>query len=145
MSASAVNVLDEIRDMPDEREDLRRHDRKYIVRSMRALSRIDTDAGRGLRVNGPPPHSIGGIAGSGELVAGNLSSGRRVRPFGEAHASGFACGVVHRDEIAIARAVAAFKEWLLDEAGSTALEPVRRAPPTRSRRSCLDRSNGARL
>jgi LysR family transcriptional regulator, glycine cleavage system transcriptional activator len=98
---------------------------------LRQAGCIDVDAERGLQVNDSAASFNAAIAGSGValgrsvLVVDDLASGRLVRPFGKAQASEFAYYVVHRDETAIAPAVAAFKEWLLDEAAMTSLELTR--------------------
>jgi LysR family glycine cleavage system transcriptional activator len=85
----------------------------------------DIDAERGLQVNDSAAAYNAAIAGSGValgrsvLVADDLASGRLVRPFGEMQPFEFAYYIVHRDESEVSPAIAAFKDWLLDEAAAT--------------------------
>ena len=59
----------------------------------------------------------GGVAlGRSALVAGDLAEGRLAHPFGEPYGCELGYYVVHRPEEADNAAVAAFRDWLLDEA-----------------------------
>jgi LysR family glycine cleavage system transcriptional activator len=83
----------------------------------------DIDCERGLQINDSAAVIQATIAGSGvalgrtTLVERDLAAGRLVRPFGEALYCDFAYYIVHRRESGAAPGIAAFKEWLLSEAG----------------------------
>jgi LysR family glycine cleavage system transcriptional activator len=78
---------------------------------------------RGLQINDSAAVIQTAIAGNGvalgrtTLVAGDLAGGRLVRPFGDEIAYDFAYYIVHRPDAGKEPGVAAFKEWLLAEAG----------------------------
>jgi LysR family glycine cleavage system transcriptional activator len=81
-----------------------------------------TDCERGLRLNDSAAVIRAAVAGNGvalgrtSLVAAELQDGRLVRPFGDAQAFDYAYYVIHRPERASDPGVAAFREWLLEEA-----------------------------
>jgi LysR family transcriptional regulator, glycine cleavage system transcriptional activator len=80
------------------------------------------DSERGLHVDDPAAAIRAAIAGSGvalgrsALVAGDLAEGHLTRPFGEPYGCELGYYVVHRPEGADEAAVAAFRDWLLEEA-----------------------------
>jgi LysR family glycine cleavage system transcriptional activator len=81
-----------------------------------------TNCDRGLRLNDSAAVLQAAVAGNGvalgrtRLVAAHLHDGRLVRPFGEALPFEYAYYVVYRPQRASDPGVAAFREWLLEEA-----------------------------
>jgi LysR family glycine cleavage system transcriptional activator len=81
---------------------------------------------RGLRINDSAAVIQAVIAGSGvalgrsTLVADDLAAGRIVRPFGEAQPFSFAYYIVGKADSFATPGVAAFRDWLLQEAAPAA-------------------------
>jgi LysR family glycine cleavage system transcriptional activator len=81
-----------------------------------------THCDRGLRLNDSAAVLQAAIAGNGvalgrtRLVAAHLRDGRLLRPCGAAQPFEYAYYVVHRPQRATEAGIAAFKEWLLEEA-----------------------------
>jgi len=82
------------------------------------------DCDRGLQINDSAAalqtamSGLGVALGRTSLVERDLAEGRLVRPFGDAQSCELAYYVVHRKETAQTPPIVAFKEWLIDEAGS---------------------------
>ena len=80
------------------------------------------DSERGLHIDDSAAVIRAAIAGGGvalgrsALVAGDLAEGRLVHPFGAPWGCGLGFYAVHRPEDADKAPVAAFRDWLLDEA-----------------------------
>jgi len=77
---------------------------------------------RGLRLNDSAAVIRAAVAGNGvalgrtSLVAAELRDGRLVRPIGEAQPFEYAYYVIHRPQRASEPGIAAFREWLLEQA-----------------------------
>jgi LysR family glycine cleavage system transcriptional activator len=82
------------------------------------------DCDRGLQINDSAAalqtamSGLGVALGRTSLVERDLAEGRLVRPFGDAQSCELAYYVVHRKETAQTPPIVAFKEWLIEEAGS---------------------------